>query len=84
MYEHTDDIIKSAKNRKIYLSNEDDRFAVELFFKFTNQTGLDFLVSLQLRHRNKDDDSLLALHIDLLQTQTTVHNYLKQCLSGAY
>jgi len=34
--------------------------ARELLFQFTGQSDLDFVESLELRNRDKDDDSLLA------------------------
>ncbi len=48
------------------LGNEDYVLARELLLKLTNQTGLDLLEGLLLRHGNKDHNGLLALDLDLL------------------
>ncbi len=49
------------------LGNKYNMFAAELLLELTDQTHLDLLVLFQLGNRNKDNDGLLALHINLLQ-----------------
>jgi hypothetical protein len=48
------------------LGNEDDMLAGELLLQLADESGLDLLEGLELRHGHEDDDGLLALDFDLL------------------
>ena len=51
-----------------HLSDEDDVLAAELLLELAHEPRLDLLEGPELRHRDEDDDRLLALHVYLLPT----------------
>ncbi len=57
------------------LGNKYNVFAAELLLKLTNQTDLDLLVLFQLGNRNKDDDGLLALNVNLLKSNAQMLSF---------
>ena len=54
------------------LCNEYDVLSTELFFKFPHQSWLNFLIASKLRNWHRNNDGLLVLNINFLETQKTI------------
>jgi len=63
-------------NHSVYLCNEYDMFATKLFLQFSNKSCLDLLVCTELWNRDKNDDRLLVLHVNLLTNHQATSNTL--------
>ena len=62
---------RRTPNSTHYLSDEDDVLPAELLLQLANQPHLDLLEGLQLRNRDKDDDSFpAATDFDFLRKHT--------------